>query len=194
MGRSNRGRLVIQSVDQLDKEELKLIQEDMANLGVDDLELDEDDDRDALILKLQEVNEKLMDKLVKLEQVVEQTVEKAYNATKRNISTHRNWEDDGDDSIKQKNKQIKQIQQTINGHKKTISSLKVQLSTLSGADRMVALRNELKDTERQRKQLETDVALVEKNIRHQQEMAGDTDQEFTQKLKDLKDQLEQTKQ
>ena len=64
------------------------IQTEMDDIDLDDLQLNEDDMRDSLIMRLQEVNQKLMDKLVKLEQVVEATVEKAYQATKRSTSTH----------------------------------------------------------------------------------------------------------
>ena len=54
----------------LDKDELGKITEELDTLGIEDMELDEDDDRDKLILKLNEVNKKLIEKLERLEAVV----------------------------------------------------------------------------------------------------------------------------
>lgn len=73
-----------------------------------------------MITRLNDVNHKLVEKLERLEQVVEQTVQKAYEATKRNYSSHREWDNDLDDDTKNKAKQINQIQAQINTHKKTI--------------------------------------------------------------------------
>ena len=55
-----------------------------------------------MITRLNDVNNKLIEKLERLEQVVEQTVQKAYEATKRNFSSHREWENDLDDDTKDK--------------------------------------------------------------------------------------------
>lgn len=59
-----------------------------------------------MITRLNDVNHKLVEKLERLEQVVEQTVQKAYEATKRNYSSHREWDNDLDDDTKNKAKQI----------------------------------------------------------------------------------------
>jgi hypothetical protein len=73
------------------------------------MDIDEEDDRDYMIQRLNDVNNKLIDKLTRLESVVESTVQKAYEATKRNFSSHRDWENDLDDDVKDKAKQIAQI-------------------------------------------------------------------------------------
>jgi hypothetical protein len=86
----------------------------MDNLDISKMDLMEKDDRDYLILKMKEVNEKLIEKLGRLEEVVDKTVKKAYKATKRNVSSHRDWDNDADDDIKQKNKQIRSIQTILN--------------------------------------------------------------------------------
>ena len=65
------------------------------------------------------------------------------------------------------NKQINVNQANINSHKKTIAGLKVRLASISGADRMVELKNQLSDTQRIKAQLQLDVATMERNIRHQ---------------------------
>ena len=119
--KSKRGRIVFQSHELVDKEELKLVKEELENLKVDELELNDEDDRDYMITRLNDVNNKLIEKLERLEQVVEQTVQKAYEATKRNFSSHREWENDLDDDTKDKSKQIQQIHAQVNTHKKTIA-------------------------------------------------------------------------
>ena len=63
-----------------------------------------------MITWLNDVNHKLVEKLEWLEQVVEQTVQKAYEATKWNYSSHWEWDNDMDDDTKTKAKQINQIQ------------------------------------------------------------------------------------
>lgn len=155
------------------------------------MELDDDDDRDKLILKLHEVNKKLIEKLERLEAVVSQTVEKAHETTKKTAVSHRDWENGADDDVKAKNKQIKKIQNEINSHKKTIAGLKLKLSSISSADRLVELRNEFSNSERIKSALEVDVATMERNIRHQQkylnQMAGDAD--YDTKISELKEQL-----
>ena len=187
--KSTRSRLIIQSVDHLDKDELGRIQDDLENLAIEEMELDDDDDRDRLILKLHEVNKKLIEKLERLEAVVSQTVEKANETSKRSNKSHRQWESTEDD------KQVQKIQHEINGHKKTISGLKLKLQAISSADRLVELRNHFKDSERRKEELEVDVATMERNIRHQQkylnQMAGDADYET--KIKELKEQLADAK-
>lgn len=162
---------------------------------IEDYELDEDNERDSLIIRLNEVNSKLFEKLQKLEDVVEQTVQKAYQATRSNAASHREWEKDADDDIKSKNKAIASMSSQISHHKKTIAGLKVQLASIASADRMIDMKNQLRDTDRQKKALELDVATMEKNIRHQQkylnQMAGDTD--YEDKIRQLKDTLEDQK-
>ena len=88
----------------------------MNKLKLDKMELDEDDERDNLIMRLQEVNEKLKFKLKDLEVVVEQTVEKAYKAAKGNINTHREW-DTQDEGLKEKDRQLREYQAQIEGCK-----------------------------------------------------------------------------
>lgn len=113
------------------------MKEELEKLKVDELDLNEEDDRDYMISRLNDVNNKLITKLERLEMVVEQTVQKAYEATKRNYSSHREWENDLDDSTKDKSKQINHIQAQINTHKKTINQLKLRLSTVSGAEKLI---------------------------------------------------------
>ena len=72
----------------MDKDELGKITEDLDGLGIDEMDLDEDDDRDKLILKLHEVNKKLIEKLERLEAVVSQTVDKANETSKRTQVSH----------------------------------------------------------------------------------------------------------
>lgn len=179
----------------MDKEELGRIKENLESLGIEGMPLDPDDDRDRLIQKLNEVNEKLLEKLERLETVVEQTVDKAYQASKRNFSSHREWDNDQDEDIKARNKKIKQIQATVNADKKKIATLKLKLASISSADRLIKLQNEYKDSERIKTNLEIDVATMERNIRHQQkylnQIAGDTD--YESKIDELKKQLQQSK-
>ena len=140
------------------------------------MELDEDDERDALILKLQEVNEKLKFKLKDLEVVVEQTVE----SNKGQINTHREW-DTQDDTLKEKDKQLKEYQVQIEACKKTVRGLKNRLSALTNMEKMVNVNNELKDAERRRKELEDEVRILKKNNKYQEKalgkLADDTDYE-----------------
>ena len=123
-------------MDHLDKDELGKITEELETLGIEDMELDDDDDRDKLILKLNEVNKKLIEKLERLEAVVSQTVEKANETSKKTSKSHRDWENYEDDG------QVKKIQAQINSHKKTINGLKLKLSAISSADRLIELRNQ----------------------------------------------------
>lgn len=81
----------------------------MDSLKIDEMDLTEEDDREYMIIKLNEVNLWLIEKLERLESVVESTVQKAYQATKRNYSSHREWEADLDDDTKEKSKRIQQI-------------------------------------------------------------------------------------
>ena len=114
-----------------------------------------------LILKLNEVNKELIEKLERLEAVVSQTVEKANETSKKTSKSHRDWENYEDDG------QVKKIQAQINSHKKTINGLKLKLSAISSADRLIELRNQFRDSERVKQGLEVDVATMERNIRHQ---------------------------
>ena len=76
-------------------------------MDLDGMGLDEDDERDGLIYKLEDVNWKLIEKLRWLEQVVTETVDKAYTASKRGVTSHREWDQDGDEDLKSKNRTLK---------------------------------------------------------------------------------------
>lgn len=167
----------------------------MNKLKLDQLELDEDDERDSLIVKLQEVNEKLKFKLKDLEVMVENTVEKAYKAAKGNINTHREW-DTGDETLKQKDKQLREYQAQIEACKKTVRGLRNKLNALTNTEKMVNVNNELKDAERRRKALEDEVKILKKNNKYQEKalgkLADDTDYEskmhtLSEELNNLKD-------
>ena len=68
------------------------------------MDLNEEDDREYMIIKLNEVNNRLVEKLERLETVVQSTIQKAYQATKRNYSSHREWDADLDEETKEKSK------------------------------------------------------------------------------------------
>ena len=138
-----------------ERDELNRIDKDMNKLKIDQLELDEDDERDNLIVKLQEVNEKLKFKLKDLEVIVEQTVKKAYTTGKE--------KDDGEDeSIKEKDREIREYQAQIEGCKKTIKKLKNRLNALTNMEKMTQVSNELRDSQRKRKELEDEVKMLQR--------------------------------
>lgn len=176
--------------DSADVDDLNNIDRDMNKLKIDQLDLDDDNDRDALILKLQEVNEKLKLKLKDLEDVVEATVEKAYKAAKGSINTHRDW-DTQDETLKDKDRQLREYQAQIEACKKTVRGLKNRLNALTNMDKMVHVNNELKDAERTRKQLEDEVQILQKNNNYQAralgKLADDTD--YESKIATLNDEL-----
>lgn len=161
----------IEVVDNNEKDDFNAIDKDMNKLKIDQLDLDEDNDRDALIIKLQEVNEKLKYKLKDLEQVVEATVEKSYKAAKGTINTHRDW-DTQDETLKEKDRQLREYQAQIEVCKKTVKGLKNRLSALTNLDKMVHVNNELKDAERIKSQLEDEVRILQKNNDYQAKALG----------------------
>jgi len=61
---------VIQSVEGLNQEELGRIREEMDSLRIDEMDLNDEDDREYMIIKLNEVNTRLVEKLERLETVV----------------------------------------------------------------------------------------------------------------------------
>ena len=77
----------------------------MENIEIDDINMDNEDDRDFMIVKLYEVNTWLIEKLEWLEDVVATTVQK-YTSTKRNYSSHWEWDADYDEETKEKTKKI----------------------------------------------------------------------------------------
>jgi prefoldin subunit 5 len=149
----------------------------MNKLNIEDMELDSDDERgnyihkillrlithiiDSLIGKLKEVNEKLKFKLKELEKIVQDTVDKAYTAAKGSINTHRLW-DTEDDTLKEKEQEIREYQGQIEICKKKIKGLKSRLNALTHMEKMVNVNNQLKDSERTRKKLEDEVKVLEK--------------------------------
>lgn len=161
----------VEIADSNEKDDFNAIDKDMNKLNIDKLDLDEDDDRDALIIKLQEVNEKLKYKLKDLEQVVEATVEKSYKAAKGTINTHREW-DTQDETLKEKDRQLREYQAQIEVCKKTVKGLKNRLSALTNLDKMVHVNNELKDAERIKNQLEDEVRILQKNNDYQAKALG----------------------
>lgn len=68
----------MQSVDALNKDELNRVRQELDDLRIDEMDLNEEDDREYMIIKLNEVNNRLIEKLERLENVVQTTVEKAY--------------------------------------------------------------------------------------------------------------------
>ena len=181
-----------------DKDELNKIDQDMNKLRISELALDEDDDRDALIVKLQDVNEKLKIKLKDLEVLVENTVEKAYQAAKQ-TSSQREWEPQTEELAEKDNK-IKQYQREIEHYKKTVRGLKNRMNALTNMDKMVTVNNQLKDAERRRKTMEDEVKILKKNNKYQERalgrLADDTDyeskmQSLSQELSSLRDEYRQ---
>ncbi len=61
---------MIQSVEGLNQEELGRIREEMDSLRIDEMDLNDEDDREYMIIKLNEVNTRLVEKLERLETVV----------------------------------------------------------------------------------------------------------------------------
>jgi chromosome segregation ATPase len=133
----------------------------MNMLKIDHLQLDEDDERDNLIMKLQAVNEKLKFKLKDLEVMVDQTYDNAIKATKGNINSHRDW-DTQDETLKEKDKQLREFQAQIEGCKKNVKKLKGRLNALTNMEKMTQVDNELKDAQRIRKELEDEVRMLHK--------------------------------
>ena len=151
--KTKRNRVVVQSVEALDRQQLDRIEQQLDGLDLDAMDLDDDDERDGLIVKLEDVNRKLIDKLRRLEQVVTETVDKAYTASKRGVASHREWDQDGDDDLRGKNRQLKGLQGQINRDKKKIQQLKARIDNISGADKLVNAMNELKHATRVRDEL-----------------------------------------
>lgn len=57
-------------MDALNKDELNKVREEMENLMIDEMDLNEEDEREYMIIKLNEVNNRLIEKLERLENVV----------------------------------------------------------------------------------------------------------------------------
>ena len=55
-GKSTWGRIVFQSTNQIDKEELGRIKNELDDLKVDEMDLNEEDDRDYMVNRLNDVN------------------------------------------------------------------------------------------------------------------------------------------
>ena len=81
-GGTHRSWLIVTSVESLDKEEVEWIEKELEDINIGALELDEYDERDITIQKMDKVNRKLIEKLKTLEEVVAQTVDKAYSIKK----------------------------------------------------------------------------------------------------------------
>lgn len=62
--------MVLQSVDALNKDELNRVRQELDDLRIDEMDLNEEDDREYMIIKLNEVNNRLIEKLERLENVV----------------------------------------------------------------------------------------------------------------------------
>ena len=159
-------------------DDLHSIERDMVQLKIDHLDLDEDNERDSLIITLQEVNEKLKYKLKDLESLAEKTVSKAYDVVKGTIESHRHW-DTQDETLIQKDKELKDCQAQIEGYKKTVNSLKQKLKTLTNLDKMASINNELIDVQKTKLQLEEKIVILQKNANHQDKaldkLTGDID-------------------
>lgn len=57
-------------MDALNKDELNKVREEMDNLMIDEMDLNEEDEWEYMIIKLNEVNNWLIEKLERLESVV----------------------------------------------------------------------------------------------------------------------------
>jgi len=57
-------------MDALNKDELNKVREEMENLMIDEMDLNEEDEWEYMIIKLNEVNNRLIEKLERLENVV----------------------------------------------------------------------------------------------------------------------------
>lgn len=57
-------------MDALNKDELNRVRQELDDLRIDEMDLNEEDDREYMIIKLNEVNNRLIEKLEWLENVV----------------------------------------------------------------------------------------------------------------------------
>ena len=161
------------------KTELNSLYEDLKRLKVDGMDSDDEDERERLLDRIQEViqmNYKAIDK-----------------AAKGTINTHRDW-DTQDEGIKEKSKKLKDYQSQIEVYKKTIKGLKNRLNALTNMEKMVHVTNELKDSERVRKQLEDQVRILQRNKYQTKALSKLTDDtDYESKMKSLNDELNNLK-
>ena len=74
-------------------------------MNIQGIDFDEFDDRQNLVEKMENVNRKLIEKLKHLEEVIAETIDRAYSHTKKDYGSHRDW-DEGDE-LKERAKKIK---------------------------------------------------------------------------------------
>ena len=172
------------------KKQLEIIDEEIEELNKQILPRNPNDERDDLIERLKDVNTSLRAKVGDLQEVVEKAVEKAKQATRQVINTHREW-GSASEEVKEREKQLKAYQAQINGYKKEISSLKNRIDSLSNTEKMIDLENDLRHSERRRKELEKQKKVLEANNKEQQKelnrLAGDVD--YENKIRNLLEEL-----
>ena len=131
----------------------------------------------------------------RLEKSVEVTLERAYKAAKAPINTHREW-DTQDETLKQKDKELRELQVQIEGYKKKLRAIKNRrMATMKNMEKMADISNELKDSERIRKELEDWLKVLQKNNKQQEKaltkLTDDTD--YESKIRALSDELKSLK-
>ena len=95
-----------------DEDFIKKIDNEMADLNIDDLDIDESNERDKNILEFQEINENLIYKLIDLEEIAKSAVLRAYSVAKGRVETHRHW-DTQDETLIAKDAELKEYQAKI---------------------------------------------------------------------------------
>eukprot|EP00831_Metopus_contortus_P003366 TRINITY_DN11240_c0_g1_i1.p1 TRINITY_DN11240_c0_g1~~TRINITY_DN11240_c0_g1_i1.p1 ORF type:complete len:182 (+),score=50.46 TRINITY_DN11240_c0_g1_i1:243-788(+) len=113
-------------------------------------------EKDTKIMKLRQMNEKLVKELKVLSNNLDKSLEKARSKPKP-------LDPYVDASIKAREKEVEEAQKKIKGLQKEISSLRSKLEAKTGYEKIIDLENKLKEADNKYNELQKELKGLEKN-------------------------------